>query len=109
MNSVTRDNWRQEEYHRLMVPYKTFLRNLDQNEGIYTFALQLKGLGPQPIGATNLTMIDNLTIFNDMSEDCVRALEAGARLRIDMFQCSHNIFVAMSGFGALNFYGTHYS
>jgi hypothetical protein len=109
MNSITRDNWRQEEYYRLMVPYKTDLRNLDQNEGVYTFALQLKGLGPQPCGATNLTMIDNLTIFNDMSEDCIRALKAGARLRIDMFQCSHNIFVAMSGFAALNFYGTHYS
>lgn len=109
MNSVTRDNFRQEEYYRLYVPYKTFLRNLDLNEGVYTFALQLKGLGIQPPGATNLTMIDNLTIFNDMSEDLVRALEAGARLKIDMFQCSYNVFIAMSGFGALNFYGTHYS
>jgi hypothetical protein len=107
MNSITRDNWRQEEYHRLMVPLSRRLRALDLNEGMYSFAIYLKGLGPQPAGATNLTMIDNLTMFFDMSEELVRALNSGARLDTRMYQCSHNIFTAMSGFGALNFYGTH--
>jgi Major capsid protein N-terminus len=109
MNSVTRDNWRQEEYYRLLTTYNRSLRALDLNEAIYSFAMYLKGLGPQPSGAANLTLIDNLTMYYDMSEDLIRALEAGARLKIDMFQCSHNVFVAMSGFGALQFYGTHYS
>ena len=109
MNNVTRDNWRSEEYYRRLTTYNRNIRVLDQNEGIYSFALFLKGLGPQPSGAANLTLIDNLTFFYEMSEDLVRALEAGARVKISMFQCSHNIFLSVSGFGALAFYGTHYS
>jgi Major capsid protein N-terminus len=109
MNNVTRDNWRQEEYYRRLTTYNRNVRALNLNEGIYSFALYLKGMGPQPSGATNLTLIDNLTFLYEMSEDLVRALEAGARVRIAMFQCSHNIFVSASGFGALAFYGTHYS
>jgi len=109
MNSVTRDNWRQEEYFRRYTTYNRNVRTLDMNEGIYSFALFLKGLGPQPNGATNMTMIDNLTFFYEMSDDLVKALAAGARVKISMFQCSHNVFLSVSGFGALGFYGTHYS
>jgi len=106
MNSKTRDNWRHETYYRRLTTNKTNVRVLDLNEGLYSFALYLSSMGVQPSGATNLSMVDNFTVLFDLNTHIVAALRAGARIQIDMFQCSHNLFIAMSGFGALGFYGT---
>jgi hypothetical protein len=78
---------------------------LDPGESLYSFCL-FPGL-LQPSGTTNFTEIDNLTFYMEINEYVANLMRtAGIKLRIMMWECSYNIFVAMSGFGALRFYSS---
>jgi ssDNA-specific exonuclease RecJ len=102
MNSVNREDWRENNYYRFMVPYNRNIRDLDTNEGIYSMCLYPKIL--QPSGSTNLSFIDDLSFYYQLSDHAVQALAQGAKIRLQTYQNSNNIFMAVSGFGALMFY-----
>lgn len=104
MNSVDREAWRTNEYYRFMVPYNRNLRDLDVNEGIYSMCLYPKIL--QPSGSTNLSFISNLTFFYELTDYAAEAMSKGAKISLNTYQNSNNVFMAVSGFGALMFYGT---
>jgi hypothetical protein len=61
----------------------------------------------QPSGATNLSQINDMSFYFDINPYIINLMKTtGVKLKVTMWECSYNIFVAMSGFGALRFYST---
>jgi hypothetical protein len=103
LNGKSREKWKDSTYFRTVQPINKFLKTLDSGEAFYSFCL-FPGL-LQPSGTTNFTEIDNLTFYMEINQVIADLMKtAGIKLRIMMWECSYNIFVAMSGFGALRFY-----
>jgi len=103
LNGKSREKWKDSTYFRTVQPINKFLKTLDSGEAFYSFCL-FPGL-LQPSGATNFTEIDNLTFYMEINQVIADLMKtAGIKLRIMMWECSYNLFVAMSGFGALRFY-----
>jgi hypothetical protein len=61
----------------------------------------------QPSGATNLSQIDDLSLYFEINKHIVDLMKTkNVRIKINMWECSHNIFVNISGMAALRFYAT---
>ena len=104
-NNKIRERWRDSKVYQLLQPYNHGINGLDIGEGIYNMCLYPRLL--QPSGSTNMTVIDNVTYNFQINKDIATMMRTnGLRLKIRCWVCSYNLFVTMSGFGALRFYGT---
>jgi hypothetical protein len=104
-NGKTREQWKDKTYFQILQPYNKYLKALDSGEALYSMCLFPKLL--QPSGATNLSQIDDLSFYFEINKKIVDLMKTtGLKIKITMWECSYNIFVAMSGFGALRFYAT---
>lgn len=104
-NGKTREQWKDYTYYQLLQPYNRCVNGLDSGEGLYTMCLFPKLL--QPSGASNLSKVDDVNFYLELNEQIVSLMKSsGVKLKISMWECSYNIFVAMSGFGALRFYAS---
>jgi hypothetical protein len=98
-----REQWKGSEYYRYYQEYNKGVNGLDLGESFYSFALRPKEL--QPSGATNMTDIPNEEIHLEIDETFKSKMNTeGLKIRIMMWDCSHNLFVTMSGLSALRFY-----
>lgn len=105
LNGKSREKWKDSPYYRLVQPWNKYVNSLDPGEFFYSFCL-FPGL-LQPSGTTNFSEIDNLTFYFEINEEIANLMKTtGIKLRIMMWECSYNLFVAMSGFGALRFYSS---
>jgi hypothetical protein len=103
-NNKVRERWRESKVYQFLQPYNHGLNSLDTGEGIYMMCLYPRLL--QPSGATNMSMLDNVTYNFEINQDIATMMRTnGLRLKIMCWECSYNLFVTMSGFGALRFYG----
>jgi len=106
-NGQIREQIKDGDFYTYLTPYNTYMNgNLDSGEGLYSMCLFPKRL--QPSGATNLSKIADVSFYFQMSDEIVHLMKtAGFQVKVTMWACSYNIFAAISGFGALRFYGTH--
>lgn len=104
-NGKTREQWKESSYYQYLQEYNKNINGLDFGEGIYSFSLYPKL--NQPSGATNLSNVDNVSFYFELSDEIITLMTTtGVKIKITVWECSYNIFVAFSGFGALRFYGT---
>lgn len=101
-DSQTREKWHDSSFYQLLQPYNKNIGSLDVDEGIYTMCLYPKLL--QPSGATNLTQIADIVFHIKINDDIIKIMKNN-KLKITMWACTYNIFVAYGGFAALLFYG----
>ena len=99
----TRETWHDTQYFQTLQPYNKYVNPLDCGENFYSLALYPKLL--QPSGTTNLTKISDIELCYAVNEQLVRLMERGHTIRTMTWTCTYNIFVTMSGFSALRFYG----
>lgn len=104
-NDKTREQWKDNIYWQILQPYNKCLRTLDSGEALYSMCLFPSLL--QPSGATNLSQIENMSLYFEINPDIINLMKTKKlKLKVTMWECSYNIFVSMSGFGALRFYAT---
>lgn len=102
-NNKEREGWRDNTFYQVLHPYNRLIAPLNSGEYFYSFCL-FPGL-LQPSGATNLSAIEDITFLMEVNEELVGLMNnIGLKIKIQMWECSYNIFVAISGFGALRFY-----
>lgn len=103
-NGKVREQWKDNIYFQILQSINKDVNPLDQGEYFYSFCLHPRLL--QPSGATNLTEISDINFLFELSQDIVSQLRSnGIGIKITMWACTYNVFVTMSGFGALRFYG----
>ncbi|VBB18229.1 NCLDV major capsid protein [Yasminevirus sp. GU-2018] len=104
-NGKTREQWKQPTYYQYAQPYNKCMNALDSGEGLYSLCLFPKML--QPTGATNMSQLETMTLNMEINSEIANMMKMqGLKLKITMWSCAYNVFVAMSGFGALRFYGS---
>lgn len=103
-NGKTREQWKDPTYFQTLQPYYKCMNALDSGESFYGLCLFPKPL--QPSGATNFSQIEDLSFYFEINKQIVDLMKTtGLKIRINMWECCYNVFVAISGFGALRFYG----
>ena len=99
-----REHWKDESFYRLLQPLNKGINSLDAGEFFYGMCLYPKLL--QPSGATNLSMIENVTFCMQVEDDIVRLMRKnGVTIKVTMWSCSYNIFATIGGIAGLRFYG----
>lgn len=105
-NGKTREQWKDGTYFQILQPYNKCVNALDSGEALYAMCLFPRIL--QPSGATNLSQIEDLSFYFEINKQIVNLMKTtGVKIKITMWECSYNIFVAISGFGALRFYAVN--
>jgi hypothetical protein len=93
-------NVRQEnssDYFNYVTPYSANLNYLDPSEFIYSFALFPKL--SQPSGAANLSMIEDITIEHELTDDIINIMkDNNFVLEMEYFTETYQIMRVMSGF-----------
>ena len=93
-------NVRQEgdsNYYNYVVPYECGLGALDKEEYLYSFSLFPKLL--QPSGAANLTIIEELSMDHELTQDIINLMETdNLELEIEYWSLSYQVLRVMSGF-----------
>ena len=104
-NNKTREEWKDNTYFQILQPYNKCLKSLDSGEYFYGMCLFPSLL--QPSGATNLSQINDMSLYFEINKYIVDLMKTkNIRIKINMWECSHNIFVNISGMAALRFYAT---
>lgn len=104
-NDKIRERWRDSKVYQLLQPYNHGLNGLENGEGIYNMCLYPRLI--QPSGTTNMSVLDHVTFNLQINKEIATQMRSnGLKLKISCWECSYNIFVTMSGIGALRFYGT---
>lgn len=104
-NGNEREKWKDNTYFQTLQPLNKKVNPLDSGEYMYGMCLFPREL--QPSGATNFSEIEDVSFFFEINPDIIKQLEQrNIMIKIKMWECSYNLFIAMSGFGALGFYGT---
>jgi hypothetical protein len=107
-NSKIREQWKDNIFYQIYQPYNKHVMSLDSGEYMYSFAL-LPGMVFQPSGTTNLSQIEDLSFFMEIKKIIANMMKkTGLKIEVKMWECSQNLFVTMSGFGALRFYAVRY-
>lgn len=102
-NGKTREAWHDNMYYQTIQPINKNVRPLDTGEQLYSFCLTPALL--QPSGATNMSMIDKVIFYYELTDDIVELMKNnGIKINFTMYECSYNVFVTMSGMCALRFY-----
>jgi hypothetical protein len=102
-NGKTREQWKDNTYFQILQPYNKCLKALDSGEALYAMCL-FPGL-LQPSGTTNLSQIEDLSFYFEINKQIADLMKrTGLKIKFTMWECSYNVFVAISGFGALRFY-----
>lgn len=105
LNGKNREMWKDNTYFQILQPFNKKINSLDDGEFFYSFCLYPKDL--QPSGTTNFTEIEDIRFLFEINNEIIDILKAeNININIKMWTCSYNIFMAVSGFGALGFYGT---
>jgi hypothetical protein len=105
LNNVTREEWKDADYFQLLQPHSRYINSLDSGEYFYAFCIFPKLI--QPSGSTNLSYIDDTQFMIQLTDEAIDQLKmCESSISIKMWECSYNVFVALSGFGALLFYGS---
>ena len=104
LNDKTREDWKEMSYFQNLQPYYKKIQSLSGGHGIYSFALFPRDL--QPSGTTNFSYIDS-AVLNVELTDFMKTLDSDdIEITYQVWACTYNIFVTMSGLGALLFYGS---
>jgi hypothetical protein len=105
-NGRLREGWKDTIYYQILQPLNRNAKPLNPGEAIYAFCLHLRDY--QPSGATNLTHIDSVRVNVTLKDDILNLMSTeNLEIKWRVWGCTNNVFVTMSGFGALLFYGTH--
>jgi len=98
-----REQWKSYNYYQNLTPYNRQIRTLDKNEFIYSLCLFPKML--QPSGTTNFSLLNDIELCLKLNNTFIQNMKTNDyKLRIYMWACNYNIFVNISGFGALRFF-----
>ncbi len=104
LNDKTREDWKDMSYFQNLQPYNKKIQSLTGGHGIYSFALFPRNL--QPSGTTNFSYIDTAVLRVELT-DSIKTLDSDdIEITYQVWACTYNIFVTMSGIGALLFYGS---
>ena len=105
MNGKNRETWKDNTYFQILQPVNKKINSLDGGEFFYSFCLYPRDL--QPSGTTNFTEIEDIRFLFEINNEIIETMRLkNLNIDIKMWSCSYNIFMAISGFGALGFYGT---
>ena len=93
-------NVRQEgdsKYFNYIVPYECGLGSLEKEEYLYSFSLFPRLL--QPSGTANLTVIEELSMDHELTQDIIDLMESdNLELEIEYWSLSYQVLRVMSGF-----------
>lgn len=102
-NGKDREKWKDRFFYQIYHPWNKEVNALDDDEYLYAFCL-FPG-DKQPSGTTNLTHIEEFIMYFEINDQIIELMRRDEiDIKIKVWECSYNIFVAMSGFGALEFY-----
>lgn len=105
-NGKPREDWKDTMYSQNLQPYNKKANGLDSGEYMYGFCLFANQL--QPSGTTNFSEINRFYFNIELNPEIAQLMKkTNLKIKIMMWECSYNVFVAMSGFCGLRFYGSN--
>jgi hypothetical protein len=102
-NGRDREHYKDEGYYTTVVPYEKHIPSLNEGEYIYSFALFPLLL--QPSGTANFEHIEECSLQMDLTNEIIEKYitQKELTLEIKTWSCSYNLFMVMSGIGAIMF------